>query len=239
MQGFLDLLQIPYQCSGVLGCALAMNKPMAKDRYRLAGIPVAPDLVATDPSPSTREAILEVLGLPVVVKPSHEGSSYGVTVVRYKKYLYPALKKALSMDDTVLVEKFLAGTEVTASILTNLNPPTLPLVEIIPGDKYSFFDYHAKYEPGATQEICPARLDQATTELIQELALKAHQVLGLYGYSRSDFIMTQEGPVILETNTIPGMTQTSLLPLSANTAGLRFSRLINHLVDLALAHGNA
>ena len=235
MQGFLDLLGIPYQCSGVLGCALAMNKPLAKERYRAAGLPVAPDLVATDSNPRTREEILDTLGLPVVVKPSQEGSSYGVTVVRYKKYLYPALKKALAMDQTVLVEKFLSGTEVTASVLINYKEQVLPLVEIIPGEKYIFFDYHAKYQPGATQEICPARLDPDTTSQVQQLALKAHHALYLDGYSRSDFIVTPDGPFILETNTIPGMTETSLLPLAASGAGLSFTGLINRLVDLALA----
>lgn len=237
VQGLLDLLGIPYQCAGVLGCALAMDKPMAKDRFRLAGLPVAPDLVLRrgDPDPAAR--VLAGLGLPVVVKPAREGSSFGITVVRQEADLAPALTAAFNLDAVVLVEKFLAGREVTVAVLGNEQLQALPLVEIIPGDKYCFFDYEAKYTPGASREICPAPLDEATTRLVQELGLKAHQALGLKGYSRSDFILGDSGPVLLETNTIPGMTETSLLPQAAAAAGLDFPALLDRLIQLALESG--
>jgi D-alanine-D-alanine ligase len=110
----------------------------------------------------------------------------------------------------------------------------LPLVEIIPTEKYAFFDYEAKYKPGATIEICPARLDAGLTARIQDLALRAHRCLGLKGYSRTDLILTDEGPVLLEVNTIPGMTETSLLPQAAAQAGMDFPALMDRLIELAL-----
>lgn len=236
LQGLLDLLGVPYQCAGVLGCALAMHKPLAKDRFRLFGLPVAPDLVLERGQARSLPAIVEKLGLPVVVKPALEGSSFGISVVRRIEELDPALDRAFALDQTVLVEKFMPGREVTGAVLGNRELEPLPLVEIIPGEKYQFFDFEAKYTPGASHEICPARLDASTTALIQELACRAHQALGLKGYSRSDFILTADGPVLLETNTIPGMTATSLLPQAAAAAGLSFSQLLDRLIDLALRH---
>ncbi|CAO0820524.1 D-alanine--D-alanine ligase [Desulfarculales bacterium] len=234
VQGLLDLLCIPYQCAGVLGCALAMDKPMAKDRYRLAGLPVALDLVLRRGQPHPDARVLTELGLPVVVKPAREGSSFGITVVRDEPALAPALEAAFSLDNLVLVERFLPGREVTAAVLGNDQLQSLPLVEIIPGDKYLFFDYEAKYTPGASREICPAPLDEATTRRVQELGILAHQALGLKGYSRSDFILSSHGPVILEPNTIPGMTETSLLPQAAAAAGLDFPALVDRLIQIAL-----
>jgi len=234
LQGFLDLLGIPYQCAGVLGCALAMDKPLAKDRFRLAGIPVARDLVLHRGQTKAAERVLDELGLPVVVKPAQEGSSFGISIVKFKTHLPAAIKSAFELGDRVLVEEFLEGREITGGVIGNHNPYPLPLVEIIPAEKYQFFDYEAKYIPGASNEICPAPLDQKTTELIQELSLKAHQALGLMGYSRSDFILTEQGPVILETNTIPGMTETSLFPQAARQAGMTMPALLARLIELAL-----
>lgn len=234
VQGLLDLLGVPYQCAGVLGCALAMDKPMAKDRFRLAGLPVAPDVVLHRGQPQPVARVLGELGLPVVVKPAREGSSFGISIVRQEVDLAPALEAAFALDPVVLVERCLTGREITAGVLGNCPLQALPLVEIIPGDKYRFFDYEAKYTPGASREICPASLDQPTTRLIQDLGMKAHQALGLKGYSRSDFILTDQGPVLLETNTIPGMTETSLLPQAAAAAGLDFPALVDRLVELAI-----
>jgi D-alanine-D-alanine ligase len=239
MQGFLDLLGIPYQSAGVLGCALAMDKPLAKDRYRLAGLAVAPDLVLTRGEAKAAQRTLAEIGLPLVVKPAKEGSSCGISVVRKKKDLAPALAAAFALDRQVLVERFLAGREITCGVLGNDELTALPLVEIIPGKEFAFFDYQAKYLPGASREICPAPLDQPTTALIQDLGKRAHRALGLAGYSRSDFILTDEGPIILETNTIPGMTQTSLLPQAAAAAGLDFPALVDRLIELALARREA
>ncbi|RJX28945.1 MAG: D-alanine--D-alanine ligase [Desulfarculus sp.] len=234
LQGLLDLVGLPYQCSGVLGCALAMNKPLAKDRFRLFGLPVAKDLVLTRAEADPAGRVLAGLGLPCVVKPAQEGSSFGISIVRGAAELAPALEAAFALDRVVLVEEFLAGRELTASVIGNAQPQALPLVEIIPGQRHQFFDFQAKYTPGASREICPAPLDQETTRRVQDLGVAAHQALGLKGYSRSDFILTEKGPVLLETNTIPGMTQTSLLPQAAAEAGLSFAALVDWLLELAL-----
>lgn len=234
MQGLLDLLGVPYQCAGVLGCALAMHKPMAKDRFRLAGLPVAPDVTLSRGEPDPAERVLATLPLPVVVKPALEGSSFGISIVRRAEDLPAALEKAFALDRDVLVEAFLAGREVTCAVLGNQELEPLPLVEITPAEKYQFFDFEAKYTPGASRETCPAPLDPADTRLIQEIACRAHRALGLKGYSRSDFILTPQGPHILETNTIPGMTGTSLLPQAAQAAGLGFGQLLDRLIALAL-----
>ncbi len=234
MQGLLDLLGLPYQCAGVLGCALAMHKPMAKDRYRLAGLPVAPDLTLRRGEPWREEDILARTGLPLVVKPAHEGSSVGISIVKEAKDLAPALQAAFALDREVLLEGYLAGRELTCGVLGNRELLALPLVEIIPGQQYVYFDYQAKYLPGASQEICPAPVSQEVTLQVQEMARAAHRALGLKGYSRSDFILTAQGPFILETNTIPGMTKTSLLPQAAAVAGMSFPALVERLITLAL-----
>jgi len=234
IQGFLDCLGVPYQCAGVLGCAVAMNKTRSKALFRQAGLPVAEDVLILRGQPAPEKKALAALNLPVVVKPANEGSSVGVTIVHKPQDLTPALELAFSYDEEVVVEDFLKGIELTASVLGNHTLTALPLVEIIPTEKYAFFDYEAKYKPGATTEICPARLEAGLTARIQDLALRAHRCLGLKGYSRTDLILTDEGPVLLEVNTIPGMTETSLLPQAAAQAGMDFPALMDRLIELAL-----
>jgi D-alanine-D-alanine ligase len=234
VQGLLDLLGVPYQSAGVLGCAAAMHKPTAKALYRAAGIPAAPEVVLEAGGADPAARVLEELGLPVVVKPASEGSSFGVAIVRRAEDLAPAVAEAFRLDRQVMVEAFLQGREITAAVVGNQDLQSLPLVEIIPGEKYSFFDYEAKYQPGASREVCPAELEPRQAAAIGELALAAHRALALEGYSRSDFILTPEGPFILETNTIPGMTETSLLPQAAAAAGWSFGQLLDRLLDLAL-----
>ncbi len=236
IQGFLESLGIPYQGSGVLGSAVAMNKIVSKQLYQQAGIPVAPYVVVDRTNPASFQKIVEQLGLPVVIKPEHEGSSIGLSIVRREKDLPQALEKAWAYDRRCLVEKYIAGIEVTGGVLGNDDLQALPLVEIIPSDAYEFFDYEAKYTPGATKEICPARLSPELTQKGQELALAAHRALCCRGYSRTDMIVdTQSSHIyVLETNTIPGMTQTSLFPQAAAVAGLSFSQLLDRLIALAL-----
>jgi len=238
MQGLLDLLGVPYQCAGVLGCALAMMKPFAKELYRLAGIPVAKDVVLSRGQAGAVD-MARGLGLPVVVKPASEGSSFGVALVTRGAELAGAIEAAFRLDRVVLVEELIQGREVTCGVIGNQDPQPLPLVEIIPGDKYNFFDFEAKYTPGASREVCPAPLDEQATRQIQELGVKAHEALGLMGYSRSDFILKEDGPVILETNTIPGMTPTSLLPQAAAAAGMEMPAFLERLIALALERRQA
>ncbi len=234
MQGLLDIVKVPYQCSGILGCALAMNKIMSKDRFRQAGLPVAPDFYINKQTENAAEKAIEKIGLPLVVKPSLEGSSFGVSICLKDEDVQAAIDVALSMDNEIIVEKFIKGREITCSVIGDPIPEPLPLIEILPGEGHVFFDYIAKYTPGATNEVCPAGLDQGTTALIQELAVKAHMALGLRRYSRIDFMLGEDGPVILEANTIPGMTETSLLPLAAKHAGMDFPALLDRLIELAL-----
>lgn len=236
IQGFLESLGIPYQGSGVLGSAVAMNKIVSKRLYQQAGIPVAPYVVVDRADPPAFKRIVQELGLPVVIKPEHEGSSIGLSIVRREEDLAQALDKAWAYDRRCLVEKYIAGIEVTGSVLGNDDLQALPLVEIVPGDRYEFFDYEAKYTPGASKEICPARLSPPLTQRAQELALRAHRALFCRGYSRTDMMvdLKAEEVYVLETNTIPGMTPTSLFPQAAAAAGLSFSQLLDRLIALAL-----
>jgi D-alanine-D-alanine ligase len=234
IQGLLELLDIPYHGSGVLGSALGINKVLSKRLYEHAGLPVSPYLILDRDDPNAQAKVQEALGFPVVVKPEHEGSSIGLSIVGEAGKLKAALELAGKYDHLVLVEKYLEGTEITGAVLGNLNPEALPLVEIIPGDQYTFFDYEAKYKPGATQEICPARLSEELTKKAQNYAVRAHQALKCRGYSRTDMIVSNDEAYILETNTIPGMTATSLYPQAAAAVGIGFSELLDRLIELAL-----
>jgi D-alanine-D-alanine ligase len=235
IQGLLDSLGIPYQGSGVLGSAIAMNKILSKQLYVQAGIATAPYVVVDCAQPDGgMKTILETLGLPVVIKPEHEGSSIGLSIVKREADLAGALELAYRYDRRCLVERYIAGTEITGGVLGNDSLEALPLVEIIPGDQYEFFDYTAKYTPGASHEICPARVSEEVTHRARDLALRAHRALWCRGYSRTDMIVSGDDIFVLETNTIPGMTQTSLLPQAAAAAGISFPALLDRLIHLAL-----
>ncbi|WP_028579656.1 D-alanine--D-alanine ligase family protein [Desulfogranum japonicum] len=238
IQGFLDLLSIPYQGAGVLGSALAMNKHLAKELYRLHGLPVADWVMAVKGDITAPERILSSLQMPLVVKPVKQGSSIGMTIVRDEQQLAPALRLAFQHDDDVMVEEFIQGREITVGVLGNSNPQALPLIEIIPDSKYEFFDYEAKYIPGASQEICPADVDADIAAKAGAYAVAAHNCLQLRGYSRTDMILQGSELYLLETNTIPGMTPTSLFPQAAAEAGLSFSQLLDRLIELAMEGGN-
>ena len=236
LQGMLDLLHIPYQGSGVLGSALSMNKLAAKRAYESAGIPTAPYAVIYKSRNTEYMGPVRSLGWPVVIKPASGGSSIGMSIAKTEDAFPAAIENGFNYDATLLIEAFIDGTEVTCAVLGNDDAlTTLPLVEIVPGKGYDFFDYEAKYKPGATQEICPARVDESIAHRVREHALKAHQALFLKGYSRSDFIIQGENIYILETNTIPGMTPNSLFPIAAKAAGISFSALLDRLIELALA----
>ena len=234
VQGFLDLLAIPYQGSGVLGSAIAMDKNLSKILYRNASLKVPEWYMASKEDIDNPSKILGQLGLPMVIKPASQGSSLGMTIARSEDDIAEGLKKAFAIDRQVMVEEFIAGREITGGVIGNDELTALPLVEIIPGDTYEFFDYEAKYRPGASQEICPADLEEAITIRAQNYALAAHRALQLRGYSRTDMIVSGDDIYVLETNTIPGMTPTSLLPQGAAAAGLDFPALLDRLIQLAL-----
>ena len=234
IQGFLDLLGIPYQGAGVLGSALAMDKNLAKVMYRLAGLPVAPWVMVEPGDLRDSGRIESAVGLPCVVKPVRQGSSIGMSIVRTLDQLPAALELALRHDGEVMVEAFLKGRELTAGVLGNSELTALPLIEIIPDSRFDFFNYEAKYQPGATREVCPAPGRETVRARAQDYAVRAHRSLQLRGYSRTDMILVGEELYLLETNTIPGMTPTSLLPQAAAEAGLPFAALLDRLIELAL-----
>ncbi len=235
VQGYLDLLGIPYQGSGVLGSALAMDKNMAKILYRLHDLPVAAWEMAKAEDKTNPERLLETLQFPLVIKPIREGSSLGMSVAANMEELQEGICLAYEHDSEVMVEQFISGREITVGVLGNRELIPLPLIEIIPGDEFVFFDYTAKYREGASREICPAPVDESIAERAKGFAVEAHKALQLRGYSRTDMMLAPDGSLyILETNTIPGMTSTSLLPQAAKEFGLNFTELIDRLLQLAL-----
>lgn len=231
LQGFLDSINLPYQGAGVLGSALAMHKGLSKEIYKNAGLKVPEGKVFfRDENFENIKKYAEKLGYPLVVKPATQGSSIGLSIVKKEEELKPACQKAFEIDNEILLEEYLKGREITVGVLEN---KPLPVVEIIP--KFSeIFDYKTKYTPGFAEEICPASLPQEITEKAQKYALKAHKALRLRHYSRTDMIVVENEVYVLETNTIPGMTETSLLPLSARVAGYSFEELIQKLLELVL-----
>jgi len=234
VQGLLDLLGIPYQGSGVLGSAIGMNKLVSKQLYKNAGIPVAPDMTFKSIDMIETRAVADQLGMPLVIKPVTSGSSIGLSIVKSEDALNDALEKAFAEDHEVMIESYIKGIELTGGVIGNEELQALPIIEIIPGKEFDFFDYTAKYTPGATEEICPARIDEATTQKAQSYAKMAHRALCCKGYSRTDMILADGQLYVLETNTIPGMTPTSLLPQAAKAAGIDFSQLLDKLIELGL-----
>ena len=239
VQGLLNLLHIPYQGSGVLGSALAMDKWTSKRLYKEAGLPVPPFKVLTRGQAYDAEAIAKKPGFPLVVKPRYGGSSIGTSVMQTPQQLPEALERAFEYGPNVILEAYLEGTEITGGVLGNDDLQLLPIVEVIPESGYAFFDYEAKYMEGATREICPARINQTISGRAQSYAATAHRALCCRGYSRTDMIVHNEIIYVLETNTIPGMTPVSLFPLAAKTAGISFSQLLDRLIGLALENSYA
>lgn len=240
IQGLLEILHIPYTFSGVVASAVSNEKQLTKAVYEKAGIrvPRGTDVDgAAIPADEELDALVSELGLPLFVKPAANGSSFGVTRVTKRERLADAIATAGAGGGRVLVEECVEGTEITVPVIGNADPRALPVVEIVTGAE--FYDLKVKYEPSALHHVIPARLDEDVYATAQEQAVRAHIALGCLGCSRSDFIVTPEGePVILETNTIPGMTAESLLPDSARHAGIEFPELCTMFVEYALeAHG--
>ncbi len=236
IQGLLDILHIPYTFSGVAASAAAAEKQIAKAVFKEAEIPV-PDGVDIPAgavlSDACLDSLVERLGLPLFVKPAANGSSYGISRVTERAQLNDAIARAGAAGGRVLVESCVEGTEITVPVLGNDDAHALPIVEIVTGAE--FYDLKVKYEPSAMHHVIPARLEPGVYARAQELAVRAHRALGCRGCSRSDFIVRADGtPVILETNTIPGMTAQSLLPDSARHGGIEFSELCARFVEYAL-----
>ncbi len=225
LQAILDVIGVPYTGSGPLASALAMDKDLSKRLFRDAGVPV-PAWFMTPVGP---QDVNTALGWPVIVKPSKQGSTVGLTLVKQAKELDAAVRFAAQYDDEVLVEQFIPGRELTVGVLGDV---PLPVGEIIP--KHELFDYECKYTPGMSEETFPAKLDTKLARSLQALALTAHRALKLGGYSRIDFRLSPEGDIFcLEANTLPGMTRTSLFPQAARAAGIEFPELCERLCRLA------
>lgn len=235
MQGFLDLLGVPYQGSGVLGSAIAMDKHLAKELYKLNGLPVADWQIIGSGDEVNIDALATRFGLPVVIKPVREGSSLGLTLAETREQLMEGIEKAQNHDSQTMIEKYISGRELTVGVLGNQELQGLPVIEIVPGEGFSFFDYDAKYKAGASEEICPAEISDELTALVQKYGVAAHKALRLTGYSRTDIMLSEDGSLyLLETNTIPGMTPTSLMPQAAAEYGLAFPQFLEKLIELGL-----
>jgi D-alanine-D-alanine ligase len=234
VQGLLKLLGIPYQGADVLGSSLAMNKLASKRLYEAAGLPIPPYCVLQKGQDPKENPCVRELGESLVVKPVQGGSSIGISIIHSREDLPGAVEKAFEFDSQVLVEQYIEGVELTGGVIGNRHPEPMPIIEIIPEEGHAFFDYEAKYIPGRTREICPARIDPEATRTAQEFAVRAHDVLFCRGYSRTDMIMRGKEIFVFETNTIPGMTETSLLPQAAEEAGMSFSQLLDRLIELGL-----
>lgn len=234
VQGLLDLLGIPYQGAGVLGSAIGMNKVASKQLYEKSGLLTPPYMTLKRNDVLDPDDCADRLGLPLVVKPVGSGSSVGISIIKSADALKDAMDKAFEEDDEILLEAFVKGIELTGGVIGNEKLQALPIIEIIPDDAHEFFDYVAKYTAGVTEEICPARINDAMTEKAQACAQKAHRAIFCKGYSRTDMILSDEEIYVLETNTIPGMTPTSLLPQAAAAAGISFSGLLDRLIELSI-----
>lgn len=237
LQGMLELLNIPYTGSGVLSSALAMDKAMSKRLFRSAGLPVVEDVIVPrgmDMAGLPEFLVQRLGGYPVFVKPNAEGSTFGCTLVNHESELKNAVQNALKYDSLAIIEKYVQGMEITAGILGNCEDDltVLPLIEIVP--KSQFYDYESKYADGGSDHIIPARLPQELTERAQDFARQCHLLLGCRGMSRTDLMVKNDTLFILETNTIPGMTPTSLLPQAAAEAGITFPELLDRLIQSAL-----
>lgn len=231
LQGALELLQLPYTGSGPLASSLAMDKVMTKRIWLALGLPT-PRYAVLTPDSDLAAAAAE-LGLPMIVKPPHEGSTLGVVKVERLEQLEPAYREAARYDDQVLAEQFIAGRELTVALLgTGAAARALPVIEIVaPGGNY---DYEHKYVSNDTRYICPAELGTALSEEVMRLAREAYLALGCEGWGRADFMLDAQGrPWLLEMNTSPGMTSHSLVPMGARGAGMSYAELCVEILSEA------
>ncbi len=230
IQSILEDLDIPYTGSGVAASRLALNKVSTQDLFKKNNIHISPYAALTrDREEGALSAVERIGSFPVVVKPACEGSSIGITIARDPAGLKEALERAWQYGDLALVEKYVQGRELTVGVL---DQQALPVVEIRP--KGAFFDFTSKYSQGMSEYIVPAEIPQETAFLLQDEALRAHHVLGCEDFSRIDFILGQDGRYcVLEVNTIPGFTSTSLLPKAAQEAGISFEQLCIRIIQLA------
>lgn len=238
VQGLLESAGIPYTGSGILASALGMDKPRASAIFSQVGLRV-PEFFVVRAQSRNFGMRAKKLGWPLVVKPSNHGSSVGVSIVKEKKELNAALENSFKHSSEAIIQKFVKGREFTCGVLERggkIFP--LPVTEILP-KAGAFYDYRSKYASGGSQHIVGPRMPKHITKKIQDAACLAHQSIGCSGMSRSDFILADDGTLhILEINTIPGMTPTSLLPEAAKAAGINFSELLDIIIETAHANSH-
>lgn len=240
VQELLEILGIPYAGSGVSASVQAMDKVLTKHTLRRAGLPTAPFHAFSDTAfrelgaKDALDIIARELGLPLVVKPAAQGSALGISVVEEARDLPRAMVSALSFDRKVLLEKFIEGRELAVSIVGTQDPRVLPIVEAVPKEDHPFYDFDSRYTPGETEFNVPASLEPAVAEEVERISLETYRALGCSGFGRVDMLLDAEGrPWILELNTIPGLTETSLMPAAAEAAGLSFADLVETVVATA------
>src|SRR3989338_9825360 len=230
IQGFLELICVPYTGSKVLASALGMDKISSRKLFTHAGLKVPNHQIFK--KGQKKDNILRNLKFPLFVKPHNQGSSVGTSKVSKKTNLKKALDIAFSFSHLVLVEEFIDGTEITCPILGNNHPFALPLVEIVP--KTAYFDYQAKYDEKLCDEIVPARINKSLAKKAHEVAISAYQTLGCRGFGRVDMIAKGNDVYVLEVNTIPGLTPVSLFPKSAASIGISYPELLDKIITFAL-----
>jgi len=230
IQALCEMLRIPYTGSGVLASGLAMNKPQAKAIFMQNGIPTPAHCPAI-----SREFVFDSMCMkpPLVIKPSAEGSTVGISVVRMESEFDEALKKASEFDETPMAEEFIEGRELTVGVIDG---EPLGVVEVVP--KSGFYDYESKYTPGATEYVAPAEISDELAEKVREIGKQSYAALGCRGAARVDMRYEEKrGPFVLELNTIPGMTRLSLLPMSAKVMGMDFGELCERMLKGAVPAG--
>lgn len=228
IQGILEYLKIPYTGAGVLGSAVGMDKVLSKKLFEMSDV-ATPAWVTSNATTSVaqlKQQIQKKLGFPCIAKPASEGSTIGLSVVETEAQVEKAHALSLQFDSVVLWEQFIEGQELTVGFL---NGKPLPVVEIVP--KKGLFDYEAKYTKGMTEYFCPARISDELRKAVQDEALKAFEVLGVGSFARVDVMVGGGKPWVLEINTVPGMTETSLLPKAAKAAGISFEEMAEMILQ--------
>lgn len=233
LQTLLEIREMPYTGSGMIASVSCMDKVITKRMLRDAGISTPACLIVNKKESSIKEKIMQRFSLPVVIKPASQGSSIGVEIVKEENQLDEALANAFKYSRDILVEEFIGGKELTVSMMQKDGEVVaLPVIHIAPHS--GTYDYHSKYTKGATEYICPADLDEETTKKVQEISKQAYEVLGCSGVARADVMLDEEGNgYVLEINTVPGMTVTSLVPKAAAAAGISFPELCNIILQSA------
>ncbi len=230
VQSILDLMKIKYTGSGVLGSAICIDKYISKMIVRNFGVSTPKGIILSKHEKVSYEKIQTEIGLPCIFKPNDQGSTIGFSIVNDESHLEYAFNEAIKYSDSILIEEYIQGREITVSILED---KALPIVEVKP--KHQLYDYECKYTKGMTEYFCPANIDPDLTNLIQEKALTAFKACKCEVFGRVDFILDKNNiPYFLEINTLPGMTDLSLVPMAARAAGISFNELVQKIIDLSL-----